>query len=132
MTREGMGTYIAVMEGASTKSLFEAYVGRHWPRRLDRDRCGGDGEPFLAQGSEDARAHRGTGLRAVLYLAPYSPDLNPIERVFAKLKALLSRAQARTFGTPIEAMGRALGEITDRDASDFFGHWAYHAPAQLP
>lgn len=58
----------------------------------------------------------------LLFLRPYSPDLNPIERAFAKLKASLRRAQARTFGALIEAMGRALGEITSRDASGFFGH----------
>jgi transposase len=67
----------------------------------------------------------------VLYLPPYSPDLNPIERAFAKLKASLRRAQARTFEALIEAMGRALGEITNRDASGFFRHCGYHAPAQL-
>jgi len=67
----------------------------------------------------------------MLYLAPYSPDLNHIERAFAKLKASLRRAQARTFRLLIEAMGRALGEITDRDASGFFRNYGYHAPAQL-
>jgi hypothetical protein len=67
-----------------------------------------------------------------LYLAPYSPDLNPIiERALAKLKASLGRAQARTFGALIEAMGRGLGEITDQDASGFFRHCGYRAPAQL-
>jgi hypothetical protein len=45
---------------------------------------------------------RGCGL---LYLPPYSPDLNPIEQAFAKRKASLRRAGARTFGALVEAMG---------------------------
>jgi transposase len=67
-----------------------------------------------------------------LYLAPYSPELKPIERALAKLKASLGRApKARSFGALIEAMGRGLGEITDQDASGFFRHCGYRAPAQL-
>jgi transposase len=66
------------------------------------------------------------------YLLPYSPDLNPIEQAFSKLKASLRRARARTFGAlVVEAMGRALDEITERDASGFFWHCGYRAPAQL-
>jgi transposase len=67
----------------------------------------------------------------LLFLPPYSADLNPTERAFAKLKASLRRAQARTFGALIEAMSRALGEIRGRDASGFFRHCGYHTPAQL-
>ena len=67
-----------------------------------------------------------------MYLPPYSPDLlNPIERAFSELKASLRRARARTFGAPIEAMGRALDGITERDASGFPRHCGYRAPAQL-
>ena len=44
-----------------------------------------------------------------LFLPPYSPDLNPIEQAFAKLKAHLRKAEARTF----EALWKAIGEICD-------------------
>jgi transposase len=70
-----------------------------------------------------------------LYLPPYSPDLNPIEEAFAKLKALLSEAWARThealIEALIEAMGRALSAFTSKDARGFFEHRGYHATAQL-
>ena len=42
-----------------------------------------------------------------LFLPPYSPDLNPIEMAFAKLKALLRKANARTF----DALWRAIGDV---------------------
>ena len=48
------------------------------------------------------------------YLPPYSPDLNPIEQAFAKLKALLRRAGARTREALVEAIGRALEAVTVR------------------
>ncbi len=46
---------------------------------------------------------------SVLYLPPYSPDLNPIEQLFAKLKALIRKAAARTR----EALWSAIGELLD-------------------
>ncbi len=129
MTREGMGPSIAV-EGATTKAVFEAYVEEALAPSL---------RPGQLVVMDNLSSHKGQRVRELiegrgcelLYLPPYSPDLNPIERAFAKLKASLRRAQARTFGALIEAMGRALGEITDRDASGFFRHCGYHAPAQL-
>jgi transposase len=56
-----------------------------------------------------ARAIRAAGA-SVLYLPPYSPDLNPIEQVFAKLKALLRKAAARTR----DGLWSAIGQLLDR------------------
>ena len=129
MTREGMGPCIAV-EGATTKAVFEAYVEEALSPSLR------PGQVVVMDNLSSHKGHRvceiveGRGCE-LLYLPPYSPDLNPIERAFAKLKASLRRAQARTFEALIEAMGRALDEITNRDASGFFRHCGYHAPAQL-
>ena len=67
----------------------------------------------------------------LLYLPPYSPDLNPIEEAFAKLKALLRRAGARTREALVEAMGRALEAVTVSDARGFFEHRGYRTPGQL-
>ncbi len=58
-------------------------------------------------GVEDAIRFTGASL---LYLPPYSPDLNPIEQVFAKLKALLRGAAARTK----EALWATIGQILSR------------------
>jgi transposase len=70
-------------------------------------------------------------MRARLPLSPYSPDPNPIEQVFSKLKGLLRRAESRARGALIESMGAALSAITGRDACGFFGHCDYQATAQL-
>ncbi len=64
-----------------------------------------------------------------MYLPPYSPDLNPIEEAFAKLKALLRRAGARTRAALIEAMGLALNAVTASDARGFFEHRGYGVAA---
>ena len=62
------------------------------------------------------------------------PDAHPIEQAFSELKASLRRevGARRTFEALEEATARALDEITDQDASGFFRHRGYRAPAQLP
>ena len=66
----------------------------------------------------------------LLYLPAYSPDLNPIEEAFAKLKALLRKAGARTREALLEAMGRALDAVRASDARSFFEHRGYRPLAQ--
>jgi transposase len=66
-----------------------------------------------------------------LYLPPYSPDLNPIEEAFAKVKGLLRKAAARTHKGLLEAMGWTLETVTARDARGFFEHRGCYAAAQL-
>jgi transposase len=67
----------------------------------------------------------------LVYLPPYSPDLNPTEQAFAKVKGLLRRTEARTREALIEAMGRALDAVTPREASGFFAHCGYRPMDQL-
>ncbi|CAA9368807.1 MAG: hypothetical protein AVDCRST_MAG93-8219 [uncultured Chloroflexia bacterium] len=85
-------------------------------------------------------AHKGGRVKEIIegrgcelaYLPPYSPDLNPIEQAFSKVKGLLRRAQARTTRESlIEAMGRALDAVSARDARGFFGHCGYRSMGQL-
>jgi transposase len=64
----------------------------------------------------------------LLYLPPYSPDLNPIEEAFSKIKGFLRKVEARTREALIEVMGKALSVITTQDARGFFAHCAYHQP----
>ncbi len=121
MTREGMGPCVAV-EGPTTGAVFEAYLERALAPAL---------EPGRVVVMDNLSAHKGRRVRELIeaagcelvYLPPYSPDLNPIERAFSKLKASLRMARARTFGALIEAMmGRALDGITERDALGFLRH----------
>jgi hypothetical protein len=67
----------------------------------------------------------------VLYLPPYSPEFNPIEQVFSKLKGLMRKAGGRTREALIEAMGGALAAVTAQDARGFFGHCGYRSMGQL-
>ena|ERR1700744_1977873 len=65
---------------------------------------------------------KGVGLR---YLPPYSPDLNPIEMAFAKLKAHLRQAAARTLGELESAVAHSLDTFSAADCTAFFRHAQY-------
>jgi transposase len=67
----------------------------------------------------------------LLYLPPYSPDFNPIEEAFAKIKGLLRKAEARTREALVEAMGTAISAVTAQDARGFFEHSGYRLQIQL-
>ena len=75
-------------------------------------------------------SHRRQRLRAPLPTALFA-RLLPIEEAFAKLKALLRKAEARSREVLIEAMGRALEKLTARDARGFLEHRGYRALGQL-
>lgn len=128
MSTEGMGPCAAV-EGSTTAKVFEAYVEQVLG-------------PMLKEGQvvvmDNLAAHKTERVRwlveargcEVLFLPPYSPDLNPIEEAFSKVKAMLRQAQARTRKALLEAMGRALSRITTDDARGFLAHSGYCLPAQ--
>ncbi len=66
-----------------------------------------------------------------MYLPPYSPDFNPIEEAFAKIKGILRKAEARSREALIEAIGRAISAVSAQDARGFFEHCGYRAMVQL-
>jgi transposase len=61
----------------------------------------------------------------LLFLPKYSPDLNPIEQVFAKLKHLLRKATARTVETVCAAIGELLGTFTKDECANYFRNSGY-------
>jgi transposase len=63
----------------------------------------------------------------VWFLPPYSPDLNPIEKMWSKIKEFLRAAKARTFDTLVAAIGNALKRITAQDAHGWFESCGYTA-----
>ena len=87
---------------------------------------------------DNLTAHKGDRIRELiesagcelLYLPPYSPDLNPIEEAFSKIKGLLRKAGARSREALIEALGKALEAITSQDARGFFEHCGYRIVGQ--
>ncbi len=87
---------------------------------------------------DNLSSHKGPKVRGLiegrgcklLYLPPYSPDLNPIEEAFSRAKSILRKAEARTRGALIEAMGQALGAVSPSDARGFFEHSGYQVMVQ--
>ena len=61
----------------------------------------------------------------VRFLPPYSPDFNPIEKMWSKVKALLRSAKARTEATLLAAIGAALAEVTAQNAEGWFASCGY-------
>jgi transposase len=78
-------------------------------------------------------SHKGKAVRQairkagakLLFLPKYSPDLNPIEQVFAKLKALLRKADARTLEEIGTAVGEILGRFTPQECANYFKNAGY-------
>ncbi len=125
---EGMGPSMAV-EGATTSGVFETYVERLLAPTL---------RPGQVVVMDNLGAHRPKRVRELIeargcelvYLPAYSPDLNPIEEAFSKVKHVLRKIAARTKEALVEAMGAALDAVSAEDARGFFAHCGYHAPAQ--
>jgi transposase len=78
-------------------------------------------------------SHKGAGVRAaieaagarLLYLPPYSPEFNPIENAFAKLKAMLRKAAARTVESLWNTIGRIVGTFTPTECANYFAAAGY-------
>jgi transposase len=129
MTIEGMGPSLAV-EGASTARLFETYVEKVLVPSLSKGRI---------VVMDNLGAHRPKRIRELieqqgcelLYLPAYSPDYNPIEEAFAKIKSILRKAQARSKEALVEATGAALSAVTAADVRGFFEHAGYHSTVHL-
>ncbi len=66
----------------------------------------------------------------MLYLPAYSPDYNPIEEAFAKIKNLLRKAAARSKEALVEVIGAALSAVTAEDAWGYFEHAGYRPTGQ--
>ncbi len=128
MTLSGMGEAVA-FEGATDAPTFEAYVERFLAPTLKErqivvmDKLG---------------AHRGEKVRELIeargahlwFLPSYSPDLNPIEEAFSKIKALLKKKAARTKEALLEAIAEALRAVTPKDTEGWFAHCGYDTEAQ--
>lgn len=76
------------------------------------------------QGVREAIEARGARL---LYLPPYSPDLNPIEMAFAKLKTLLRKASERTWDAICNRIGEILRKFTPTECNNYFAHAGYRS-----
>ncbi len=113
-----------VLDGAMNGAAFKAYVEQLLA-------------PTLAPGDivvmDNLPSHKVAGVRQaikaagafLLYLPPYSPDLNPIELAFSKLKALLRKAAARSVDDLWRAIAELLDEFPPKECRNFFRHAGY-------
>jgi transposase len=128
MSVEGMGPSLTV-EGPTTSVVFEAYVEQVLAPTLRR------GQLVVL---DNLSAHKGETIKEMieqrgcqlLYLPSYSPDLNPIEEAFSKVKRLVRKAEARTREALVEAIGSALSAVSAKDARRFFEHCGYRMSVQ--
>ena len=115
---------VMTVEGATDSDVFRAYVREVLcPTLREGDVVVADNlSAHKAAGVQEAIAATGARL---LYLPPYSPDLNPIERCWSKIKTFLRATKARTREALDAAVARALATITEADARAWFAHCGY-------
>jgi transposase len=111
-------------DGATDSAAFETYVGECLAPTLKPGDIVVMDNLTCHKTAEVARLIAAAGAE-VRYLPAYSPDLNPIEELFSKLKAWLRSAKARTVDGVIEAMGDALRAIRPGDILGWFTHSGY-------
>ena len=129
MTLGGMGETMAV-EGSTNREVFEAYIEHVLAPTLE------DGKVVVM---DNLSSHKPARVKELIeergceliYLPAYSPDLNPIEEAFSKLKGMLRRAGARTKDALVEALGEAISAVSAQDAQGYFEHAGYRPQAQL-
>jgi transposase len=130
ITLRGMGETLAVEGSTNREVVFEAYVDQVLAPTLEA------GQVVIM---DNLSAHKPARVRELIesrdceltYLPAYSPDFNPIEEAFAKIKGMLRQAGARTKDALVDVLGEALSAISAHDAQGYFEHAGYHSQAQL-
>jgi transposase len=116
----------AVVNGATDADVFRTYIQHVLVPEL---------RPGDVVVLDNLQAHKAAGVAQLItsvgatlvYLPPYSPDFNPIENMWSKVKQHLRSAAARTFDALLRAIADALATITATDCLGFFRHCGYHA-----
>jgi len=122
-----MGETMAV-DGSTNREVFEAYIEQVLAPTLE-------GEEVVIM--YNLPAHKPARVRELIegwgceliYLPVYSPDFNPIEEAFSKIKDTLGQAGARTKDSLIGALGEALSSVSVQDARGYFEHDGYRSQA---
>jgi transposase len=129
MSIGGMGETMAV-DGSTDQEVFETYVEKALGPTLKA------GQVVIM---DNLSAHKPARVRELIesrgceliYLPAYSPDFNPIEEAFSKIKSIVRRAGARTKDALIDVLSEALSAISVQDARGYFEHAGYRLRAQL-
>jgi transposase len=128
MSLRGMGEAMCI-RGATDAKAFEVYVEHFLAPTLSK------GQVVVL---DKLGAHRPRRIRELIeergaelvFLPSYSPDLNPIEEAFSKIKNILRKLAARTHEALLEAMEEALSAVTPGDAAGWFDHCGYEVEVQ--
>jgi transposase len=116
-----------ILEGAMDGAAFEVYVEQvllstlHPGDIVLMDNLSFHKAPYIRTLIESVGAH-------LEFLPPYSPDFNPIELCWSKVKTALRAAKARTFEALLEALDDAFGSVTEQDTKAWFAHCGYGKP----
>ena len=113
-----------VLDGPMNRAAFQAYIEQVLVPTLRR------GDTVIM---DNLPAHKGADIRLAIeaagatlrYLPPYSPDFNPIENAFSKLKAFLRKAAARSISELWNAMRDALDAFTPQECANYFTATGY-------
>lgn len=113
-----------VFEGNTNAPVFETYVEALLAPTL---------RPKDIVIMDNLSAHKNDVIRSFIeargatveFLPPYSPDLNPIEKCWSKVKAWLRKVKARTFDDLVNALADALRAVSKKDAAAWFAHCGY-------
>ena len=119
-TRADDSTVPMVFQGALNREKFKEYLRDYLLPALK------SGDVVIA---DNLRAHQGNGIAElvasigamIVYLSPYSPDLNLIEVMWSKIKAYLRMVKARTVDALLEAIPKAFDSVFSLDAAGWFG-----------
>ena len=115
-----------VLDGPINGAAFQAYVDQVLVPTL---------KPSDIVIMDNLGSHKGSGVRetieavgaSLIFLPPYSPDFNPIEKAFSKLKALLRKAAARTVESLWTAIGKFIPAFTPAECANYFAAAGYDA-----
>ena len=113
-----------LFEGAMTTVAFETYLQAELLPTLQRGDIVLLDNLSAHKSAEAQRLMEARGAR-LLFLPPYSSDLNPIELCWSKVKAALRTAKARTFDALLEALAAALRSVSPADVEAWFAHCGY-------
>ena len=113
-----------IFEGAMTQLVFESYVEQMLVRALR------PGDKLIIDNLAAHKSQKANDLieacgARLVFLPPYSPDLNPIEKCWSKVKTALRAAKARTFDALVEALATALHSVSLADIESWLIHCGY-------
>ena len=126
MALSGMGASMSI-EGSADRESFGLFLKEALCPAL---------EPGQIVVVDNLSVHKSRSVRELIeergcqlwFLPAYSPDFNPIEEAFSKVKGVLKKAKARSLDALFEATGAALQAVSERDVRGFFDHCGYRPP----